>query len=358
MTAPAPSLRDRLQGRLPPPDASLLAPVGGPVEILRDRAGVPHVYAGSTADLYFGLGFATAQDRLWQLDRLRRRALGRQAEVLGPDYARSDLHPPPGGDRGDRPRRGRAPGRAHPGDRHRLRGRDQPPPAAGGGLPGHPAHRVRPPGLRLPAVHRRRRPGHPARDVVEPQRAPGGPRRRRGGAPPPRGPPAGPVPDPRGPGDAHPPPGQPPATCRPAPPAPKRPAGRLRRRHGQQQLGHRPPAQRHRAGLPVQRPAPALLAPLLLVRVRPARSRGQRRGGRAPRGARPLVGQQRRPRLGRDEQRRLHPRPLRRDGAPAGPRALPRRRWLAPLRDAGGRPSPCAGRPPGATPSAPPCGAP
>ena len=91
MTAPAPSLRDRLQGRLPPPDASLLAPVGGPVEILRDRAGVPHVYAGSTADLYFGLGFATAQDRLWQLDRLRRRALGRQAEVLGPDYARSDL---------------------------------------------------------------------------------------------------------------------------------------------------------------------------------------------------------------------------------------------------------------------------
>ena len=61
------------------------------MEILRDRAGVPHVYAGSTADLYFGLGFATAQDRLWQLDRLRRRALGRQAEVLGPDYARSDL---------------------------------------------------------------------------------------------------------------------------------------------------------------------------------------------------------------------------------------------------------------------------
>jgi penicillin G amidase len=91
MTAPAPSLRDRLQGRLPPPDASLLAPVGRQVEILRDRAGVPHVYAGSTADLYFGLGFATAQDRLWQLDRLRRRALGRQAEVLGPEYARSDL---------------------------------------------------------------------------------------------------------------------------------------------------------------------------------------------------------------------------------------------------------------------------
>jgi penicillin amidase len=80
-----------LRRRLPPADARLRAAVRGPVEILRDRAGVPHVYAGSTADLYFGLGFATAQDRLWQLDRLRRRALGRQAEVLGPEYVRSDL---------------------------------------------------------------------------------------------------------------------------------------------------------------------------------------------------------------------------------------------------------------------------
>jgi acyl-homoserine lactone acylase PvdQ len=43
----------------------------GTVEILRDRAGVPHQYAATTADLYFGLGFAMAQDRLWQMDRLR-----------------------------------------------------------------------------------------------------------------------------------------------------------------------------------------------------------------------------------------------------------------------------------------------
>src|SRR5688572_18757488 len=66
-------------------------PVRGPVEILRDRAGVPHVFASSTADLYFGLGFAVAQDRLWQMDRLRRRALGRQAEILGADHVKSDL---------------------------------------------------------------------------------------------------------------------------------------------------------------------------------------------------------------------------------------------------------------------------
>lgn len=82
---------DELRRRLPPSDARLSASVGATTEILRDRAGVPHVYARSTSDLYFGLGFAMAQDRLWQMDRLRRRALGRQAEILGPAYVRSDL---------------------------------------------------------------------------------------------------------------------------------------------------------------------------------------------------------------------------------------------------------------------------
>src|SRR5260370_5074194 len=80
-----------LPRRLPPISAVLSAPVSGKVEVLRDRAGVPHVYATSTADVYFGLGFAMAQDRLWQMDRLRRRALGRQAEILGEAYVQSDL---------------------------------------------------------------------------------------------------------------------------------------------------------------------------------------------------------------------------------------------------------------------------
>ena len=64
--------------------------VGQPVEIKRDSAGVPHVRAAATRDLFFGLGVAMAEDRLWQMDRLRRRALGRQAEILGPAYAASD----------------------------------------------------------------------------------------------------------------------------------------------------------------------------------------------------------------------------------------------------------------------------
>ncbi len=80
-----------LRSRLPATNTRLQAAVRGPVEILVDRAGVPHVYARSTPDLYFGLGFAMARDRLWQMDRLRRRAYGTQAEVLGPDHLQSDV---------------------------------------------------------------------------------------------------------------------------------------------------------------------------------------------------------------------------------------------------------------------------
>lgn len=78
-------------GSAPAANVTLTGSVGAAVEILRDRAGMPHVYATSTRDLYFGLGFAMAQDRLWQMDRLRRRALGRQAEIFGAEYVQSDL---------------------------------------------------------------------------------------------------------------------------------------------------------------------------------------------------------------------------------------------------------------------------
>ena len=62
-----------LRSRAAPRDVTLRGAVRGPVEILRDRAGVPHIYASHTDDVFFGLGFAMAQDRLWQIDRLRRR---------------------------------------------------------------------------------------------------------------------------------------------------------------------------------------------------------------------------------------------------------------------------------------------
>lgn len=55
-----------------------------PVEIVRDRWGVPHVYASSTHDLFFAQGYNAARDRLFQLEIWRRQATGTLAEVLGP----------------------------------------------------------------------------------------------------------------------------------------------------------------------------------------------------------------------------------------------------------------------------------
>ncbi len=54
-----------------------------PIEIARDRQGIPHIRANGIADLMFGLGYATAEDRLWQLDILHRAAFGRLAEIVG-----------------------------------------------------------------------------------------------------------------------------------------------------------------------------------------------------------------------------------------------------------------------------------
>jgi len=53
------------------------------VEILRDRWGVPHIYAQSHAEAAFGLGYAHAQDRLWQMETQRRIAGGRLSQALG-----------------------------------------------------------------------------------------------------------------------------------------------------------------------------------------------------------------------------------------------------------------------------------
>src|SRR5262245_53277223 len=61
------------------------------VAIQRDRWGIPHIFADSPHDLWFAFGFAMAQDRLFQLDYLRRKGLGRLAEVLGPDGLELDL---------------------------------------------------------------------------------------------------------------------------------------------------------------------------------------------------------------------------------------------------------------------------
>ena len=58
--------------------------MSGKVDIARDEWGVPHVLAETDDDLFFGYGYATAQDRLWQLDYYRRKAHGCLSEVIGP----------------------------------------------------------------------------------------------------------------------------------------------------------------------------------------------------------------------------------------------------------------------------------
>lgn len=60
------------------------------VTIKRDSYGVPHVYATDTYGLFYGYGYALAQDRLFQMEMMKRAVLGRSAEVLGADYVNRD----------------------------------------------------------------------------------------------------------------------------------------------------------------------------------------------------------------------------------------------------------------------------
>lgn len=57
--------------------------LGGPVEVLHDGYGVPHVYARDTGDAWFVAGALHARDRAWQMELYRRAAYGRLSEVLG-----------------------------------------------------------------------------------------------------------------------------------------------------------------------------------------------------------------------------------------------------------------------------------
>ncbi|HGG63377.1 MAG TPA: penicillin acylase family protein [Rhodobacteraceae bacterium] len=69
---------------LPDYDAThRVAGISGKVEIVRDNADVPHIFADNDRDAFYALGFAHAQDRLWQMTMLRRTAQGRLSEQFG-----------------------------------------------------------------------------------------------------------------------------------------------------------------------------------------------------------------------------------------------------------------------------------
>ena len=60
------------------------------LEIIRDTYNVPHIFGHNDEDVFFGLGYSHAQDRLWQMATLRRRAQGRLSEVFGLKTFQSD----------------------------------------------------------------------------------------------------------------------------------------------------------------------------------------------------------------------------------------------------------------------------
>lgn len=57
--------------------------LSGPITIVRDADGVPHIFATTDADAFFGQGYVHAQDRMWQLELSRRTGHGRLSEILG-----------------------------------------------------------------------------------------------------------------------------------------------------------------------------------------------------------------------------------------------------------------------------------
>ena len=83
--------RHALRNSLPQIDGTLsVAELSAPVTVQRDAQGVPHIHAATLNDLVIAQGFVTAQDRLWQMDILRRHAAGELAEILGPSLVPHD----------------------------------------------------------------------------------------------------------------------------------------------------------------------------------------------------------------------------------------------------------------------------
>ena len=77
---------------LPSYDAVVRVPaISAPVEIVRDNANVPHIFGANDADVFHALGFAHAQDRLWQMMMLRRTAQGRLSELFGKATLNTDI---------------------------------------------------------------------------------------------------------------------------------------------------------------------------------------------------------------------------------------------------------------------------
>ena len=75
---------------LPQRSGSIAGPVAAPVPVQFDALGVPHIRAANLEDALYVQGYVTAQDRLFQMELLRRFNGGDLAEVFGPAAVESD----------------------------------------------------------------------------------------------------------------------------------------------------------------------------------------------------------------------------------------------------------------------------
>ena len=86
-------VRQVYRGAVPPHDGRSAIPgLTASVEIVRDVDGMPHIRAATEADALAGLGFCHAQDRLWQMELLRRIVRGTLAELVGADAVPTDRY--------------------------------------------------------------------------------------------------------------------------------------------------------------------------------------------------------------------------------------------------------------------------
>lgn len=85
-------IRDIKRGGLADYNAEIaIESLSANVTIFRDARGMPHIYAENEQDLYFSTGYVMAQERLWQMDLIRRATTGRLSEIFGREYVETDL---------------------------------------------------------------------------------------------------------------------------------------------------------------------------------------------------------------------------------------------------------------------------
>jgi len=80
-----------LLGQNAPAETVRVSGLSQPVEILKDKWGISHIYAKTETDLFFAQGYNVARDRLFQLELWRRQATGTAAEILGPKELKRDI---------------------------------------------------------------------------------------------------------------------------------------------------------------------------------------------------------------------------------------------------------------------------